>query len=80
MMTASRVKVDVQSESQSGPIPIKIWRNAGMGRLLIGNPGGRWVKSKSPVPVNFWVFPVDVPTLTIGAERYMLNIRASVEK
>ena len=45
---------------------------------LIGNPGGRWGKFKSPVPVYCWVCPVAVPTLTFGAERLMLTMGASV--
>ena len=47
---------------------------------MIVNLYGRWGKSKSPVPVDCWVFPVAVPTLTFGAERSMLTIGASVEK
>ena len=46
---------------------------------LIGNPDGRWGKSKSPVPVDCWVLPVAVPTLNFGAERSMLTIGESVE-
>ena len=52
----------------------------GMRCTLIGNPDGRWGKSKSPVPVDFWVCPIAVPTFTFGAERSMLPIGASVEK
>ena len=47
---------------------------------LIGNYDGRWGKSNSPVPVDFWVCPVAVPTLNFGAERSMLTIGASAEK
>ena len=47
---------------------------------FIGNPDGIWGKSKSPVPVDCWVCPVAVPTLTFGAERSMLTIGAYVEK
>ena len=79
-MTASRVKVTVQSESQSRHTPIKVWRKPGMRFPLIGNPDGVWGKSKCPVPVDCWVFPVAVPTLTFGAERSMLTLGASAEK
>ena len=79
-MTALRVKVTVQSESLSGPTHINLWRKPGMRCPLIVNPNGIWGKSKSPVPVDFWVCPVDVPTLIFGAERHMLTIGASVEK
>ena len=74
------MKVTVQSASQSGPAPIKVWRKPGMRCPLIGNTYGIWDKSKSRVPVNCWVCPVAVPTLTLGAERSMLTIGAYVEK
>ena len=79
-MTASRMKVTVQLASYSGPTPIKVWRKPGMRCPLIGNPDGIWGKSKSPVPVYCWVFPVAVPTLTFGAERSMLTTGVSAEK
>ena len=79
-MTSSRVKVIVQSASQSGPTPIKVWWKPVMSCPLIGNPEGIWGKSKSPVPVYCWVFPVAVPTLTFGDKRSMLTIGESVEK
>ena len=47
---------------------------------MIGNPDGRWGKSKSPVPLDCWVFPIAVPTLAFRAERSMLTIGALVEK
>ena len=74
------MKVTVQSASQSGPTPIKVWRKPGIRCTLIGNTDGRWGKSNYPVPVDCWVFPVALPTLNFGAERSMLTIRASVEK
>ena len=67
MMTVSRVKVTVKSASQFGTTPIKVWQKPSMRFPLIGNPDGRWGKSKSPVPVDCWFCPVDVPTLTFGA-------------
>ena len=79
-ITASRVKVTVKTASYSGTNPIKVWRKPGMRDPLIGNLNGRWGKSKSPVPVDCWVYPVAVPTLTFGAERYMLTTGASVEE
>ena len=80
MMTASRVKLTVQSVSHSGPIPIKVWRKPGIRFPFIGNPDGRWGKARSPVPVDCWVCPVDVPTVTFFAARYMLTKGASVAK
>ena len=74
------MKVAVQSASQSVPTPIKVWRNPGMRCPLIGNPGGRWGKFKSPVPLDCWVCPVAVPTLTFGSERSMLTMGAYVAK
>ena len=50
-ITASRVNVTVQSASQSGPTPIKVWRKPGIILPVIGNPDGIWGKFKSPVPV-----------------------------
>ena len=78
-VTASRVKVTVQSESHSGTTPTKVWRKPGMRCPFIGNPDGRWVKSRSPVSVDCWVFPVAVSTVTFGAARYMLTTGASKE-
>ena len=65
-MTASHMMVTVQSASQIGPTPIKVWQKLCMSCPLIVNPDGRWGKSKSPVPVDFWICPVAVPTLTFG--------------
>ena len=77
-MTALRVKVNVQSASHSGPTIIKAWQKPGIRCPFIVNPDGIWGKSKSPVPVYCWVFPVDVPTLTFGAKRSMLATGLSV--
>ena len=74
------MKVTVQSASQIGPTPIKVWKKIGMRCPLIGNPDGRWGKSKSPVTVDCWVCPVAVTTLTFGAGRSMLTIGESVAK
>ena len=79
-MTASCVKVTVHSASHSGPTHIKVWHEPGMRCPLIGNPNGRWGKSKSPVPVDCWVCPVAVPNLTFGAARSFLATWASVEE
>ena len=43
----------------------------------IGKLGGG---VNSPVPVELCVFPVAVPTVTLGEERYMLTMGASAEK
>ena len=74
------MKVTVQSASQKGGAPIKVWRKPGMRCTFIGNIDGRWGKSKSPFPVDCLVCPVAVPTLTFGAKTSMLTIGASVEK
>ena len=66
-ITAARMNVIVQSESQSGPTPIKVWRNPGIVCPVIGNPEGICGKFKSPVPVDCCDCPVAVPTLTFGA-------------
>ena len=77
---ASRLKLDVQSASQSGTTPMKVWRKPGMRCPLIGNPDEIWGKFKSHFPVGCWVFPIAVPTLTFGDKRLMLTIGASVAK
>ena len=79
-MTDSRVKVTVHSASHSGPTPTKVWRKPGMSCPLTGNPNGIWGQSSSPVPVDCWVFPVAVPTVTFGAARSMLTTGASMAK
>ena len=79
-MMASRVKVTVQSASYSGPTHNKVRRKPGTRCPLIGNPDGRWGKSRSPVPVDCWVFPVAVPTITFGAVRSMLTSGESMAK
>ena len=75
--TAVRVNVTVQSASQSGPTPIKLWLNPGMICPVNGNPEGSLGKFNSPVPVDCWDCPVAVPTLDFGAERSMLTMGAS---
>ena len=79
-IAALRVKMTVQSASQSGPTPIKVWWKPGMKCPLIGNHDERWGKFKSPVPVDCWFCPVVVPTLTLRAEKLMLTMGASVAK
>ena len=79
-MTALCMNVTVQSASCRGPTPIKIWRKPGMRFPLIGNPDGRWGKSKSPVHADCWFCPVAVTTLTFGDEMFMLTTGGSVEK
>ena len=79
-INAARVHVTVQSASQSGPTPIKLWRNPGIICPVIGNPDGSWGKFKPPVPVDCCDWPVAVPTLTFGAERLMLTMGASAVK
>ena len=79
-MTASRVKVNVQSASHSGPTNTKVWRKPGTRCPFIGNPDGRRGKSRSPIPVDCWVCPVAVTTATFGAAQSVLTTEASMEK
>ena len=79
-ITDSRVKVTVQSASQSGPTPIKVWQKPDIIFPVIGNPDGIWGKCKSHVLVDWCVWPVSVPTLTVGSERLMLTMGESAEK
>ena len=79
-VTASRVKVTVQSESHSGTTPTKVWRKPGMRCPLIGNPDGRWGKPRSFFPVDCCVCPVAVHTVTFGATQFMLTTGESMEK
>ena len=78
--TREAVKVTVQSASKSGSTHIRVWRKPDIICPMIGNPEGIWGKFKSPVPVDCFVWPVAVPTLTVGAERLMLTMGASAEK
>ena len=77
---ASRVKVTVQSASQSGPTPINVWQKPGIICPVIGNPDGSCGKFKSPVPVGFCVWTVAVPTLTVRANRSTFTMGASTAK
>ena len=79
-ITAARVNVTVQSASQIGSTPIKVWWKPGIICPVIGNTDESWGKFKSPVPVDFCDWPVAVPTLTLGAERSMLTMGASAAK
>ena len=66
-MTALLVKVTAQSASHSVPTPIKVWRKPGMRFPLVVNSYRIWVHAKFPVPADCCVFPVAVPTVTLGA-------------
>ena len=66
-ITAARVNVTVQSASHSGPTPINVCCNPGMICPVTGNPEGSFGIFNSPVPVEFWDWPVAVPTVTFGA-------------
>ena len=79
-ITAARVNVTVQSAAHIGPTPINVCRNPGRICPVTGNPEGSFVRFKSPVPVEFWDWPVAVRTVTFRAERSMLTMGASVEK
>ena len=79
-ITASHVKVTVQLASQIGPNPIKVWRKHDIRCPVIGNPDGRWGKFKLPVPVDCFVCPIAVLTLTVGSKRFILTIGASAAK
>ena len=74
------MNVTVQSASYSGPTHIKVCLNPGMICPVTGNPEGSWERFNSPVPVEFWDWPVAVPTVNFGAERSMLTMGASAEK
>ena len=74
------MNVNVQSASHSGPTPINVRRKLGINCTLSGNPGGRWGKARPLVPVDCWVCPVAVPTVTFGATLSMLTTGASVAK
>ena len=79
-ITAARVNVTVQSASHSGPTPIKVCLNPGMICPVTGNPEGSLERFNSPVPVEFCVWPVAFPAVTLGAERSVLTMGASAEK
>ena len=78
--TAALVNVTVHSTSHSGPTPIKVFLNPGMICPVTGKLAGSLGIFSSPVPVESWVWPVAVPTVTFGAMRSMLTTGASAEK
>ena len=79
-ITAARVNVTVQYTSHSGPTPIKVCLNPGMKCPVTGKSYGSLGRFNSPVPAELCVCPVAVPTVTLGAERYMFTMGASEEK
>ena len=79
-ITAARVNVTVQSASHSGPTHIRVCWNPGMICPVNGNPKGNFGIFNTPVPVEFWYWPVAVQTVTFGAERLILTIGASAEE
>ena len=79
-INAELLNVTVQSASQSGPTPIKVWRNPGMICPVTGNLEGSLGKFNSPVPVDCCDWPVAVPTVTFGDKRLTLTMGASAEK
>ena len=58
----------------------KVWKKPGIRCPLIVNFYGRWDKARLPVPVDCFVCPVSVPTVTFGAARSMMTTEASVAK
>ena len=78
-MIASRVKVTAQLESHKCPTPIKVWQEPDIRCPLVGNSDGRWGKAKLPVPADFFVCPVSVPTVTLGAALSMFTTGSSAE-
>ena len=79
-IAAACVNVTVQSASQSGTTPIKVWRKTGIICPVIGNTDGSWGKFKFPMSVDCCDFPVAVPTLTFEAKRSTLTMGASAAK
>ena len=79
-ITASRLKVTTQSASHRGPTPIIVWRKPDISCPLIGKSNGIWGKARLPVPADFGICPVSVPTMTFGAARYILTTGESVAK
>ena len=72
-VTALRVKVNAQSASHRGLTPIKVWRKPGMRCPLMGKSNRMCGKAKFPIPADCCVFPVSVPTVTLGAAQSMLT-------
>ena len=79
-ITAARVNVTVQSASHSEPTIIKVCLNPGMICPVTGKSEGSLGRFNSPVPVELCVWPVAVPTVTLGAEQSMLTMEASAKK
>ena len=76
-MNASRVKVTAQLSSHRGPTPIEMCQKPDIRCPLVGNSDGRWGKAKLPVPADFFVCPVSVPTVILCAAWSMLTTGVS---
>ena len=79
-ITAARVNVTVQSASHSGPTHIKVCLNTGMICPVTSKSERILGRFNSPVTVELCVWPVAVPTVTLGAERSMFTLGMSAEK
>ena len=79
-ITAAHVNVTLQSASHSRPTHIKVCLNPGMICPVTGKLEGSLGRFNSPVPVEFCVWTVAVPKVTLWAERSMLTMGASAEK
>ena len=77
-MKASCVRLTVHLASHSGTNPTKVWWKPGIRCTLIGKPYGRWGKSRYPVTVDCWVFPVAVSAVIFDAARSMLTTEVSI--
>ena len=47
---------------------------------LVGNSHRRWVKAKVPIPADYFIFPIAVLNVNLGAARYMLTTDALLVK
>ena len=72
-VNALRVKVTAHLVSHRDLTSIKVWRNPGMRCPLVGNYNGIWGKAKFPIPADYCVCPVSVPSVTLGAAKYMFT-------
>ena len=78
--TAVLVNVTIQSASHIGPTPIKVCLHPGRICPVTGKLAGSLGRLSLPVPMETWVWPVAVPTVTFVAAQYMLTMGASADR
>ena len=80
MMTLFFVKITLQSVSQMGPRPIRVWWKEGMTLPARGKLGGRLAIPKSADPLHWCGWSLAVSTVIVRAVGSKLIVGAFFEK